>query len=136
MMRSRETRGSPAVKSALEVTIAGQRYVLRGDDGEARLREVADLVNETFERLRAAGSGASTERLAILAAVNLADELLRERQEWGATAAAIHQRTERLIVCLKSLAPLAAAADEQRPQEDPLIEEGVEPVDRRSSSGA
>jgi cell division protein ZapA len=102
------------VKSALEVTIAGQRYLLRGEEGEERLRAVAHLVAETFERVRQAGRGMSADRLAILAAVNLADQLLRERETWGVTSDAIRQRAERLIVCLRSLAPIAAAADEQR----------------------
>ena len=99
------------MKSALEVTIAGQRYVLRGDAGEERLAAIAHIVSETMERVREATRAASSERIAILTALNLAEELYRQRDEFDATRDAIKQRTERLIACLKSLAPIAGAAD-------------------------
>ena len=100
-----------SLKSALEVTIAGQRYVLRGDAGEERLAAIAHIVSETMERVREATRAASSERIAILTALNLAEELYRQRDEFDATRDAIKQRTERLIACLKSLAPIAGAAD-------------------------
>lgn len=102
------------MKIALEVTIAGQRYVLKSDGDGERLRAVAELVASKIDDVRHAAQGMPGDRVAILAALNIADELLREREEHRTAQEEIRTRTVRLMTCLRSLAPLAAAADAER----------------------
>lgn len=122
--RSARKARNQNLKSALEVTIAGQRYVLRGDAGEERLAAIAHIVSETMERVKEAARTASSERVAILTALNLAEELYRQRDEFDATREAITQRTERLIACLKSLAPIADGGESSEGARRALLSNG------------
>ena len=60
----------------LEVRIMGQGYVLRcPDGGEARLTEAAQRVDAAMCKIRDAGKIKARDRIAVLAALNLAFEL-------------------------------------------------------------
>ena len=60
----------------LEVRIMGQGYVLRcPDGGEARLTEAAQRVDAAMCSIRDAGKIRARNRIAVLAALNLAFEL-------------------------------------------------------------
>jgi len=96
-----------AMKNALEVNIAGQRYVLKSDSDGTRLQAIADIVTAKVEEVRKVGKHLPTDKIAILAAVNIAEELLKEREAARYLKDAVRQRTERLVACLRSLAPLA-----------------------------
>lgn len=57
----------------LEVQIMGQSYLLGcPEGGEARLRQVASRVDEAMCKIREAGKVRSRDRIAVLAALNLA----------------------------------------------------------------
>ena len=59
----------------LDVTIMGQSYVLAcPEDGETSLREAVALVDREMSTIRAKGKVRSRERIAVLAALNLAYE--------------------------------------------------------------
>ncbi len=81
------------MREQVEVQVAGRSYRLRADDEGADLSRVAAFVNERIEEVRKAVPGISTERAAILAALNVGDELLRERE---AVARAVDTVRERL----------------------------------------
>lgn len=57
----------------IEVQILGQGYLLGcPDGGETRLREAAERVNAAMTRIRDAGKIRARDRIAVLAALNLA----------------------------------------------------------------
>ncbi|QHI97052.1 cell division protein ZapA [Xylophilus rhododendri] len=57
----------------IEVQILGQGYLLGcPDGGETRLREAAEKVNLAMTRIRDAGKIRARDRIAVLAALNLA----------------------------------------------------------------
>lgn len=59
----------------IEVQILGQGYLLGcPDGGETRLREAAERVNAAMTRIRDAGKIRARDRIAVLAALNLAFE--------------------------------------------------------------
>ena len=71
----------------LEVQIMGQGYLLGcPEGGEAPLREAVKRVDSTMCRIRDAGKGKVRERIAVLAALNMAFDLVR--QEAAAVVAA------------------------------------------------
>ena len=61
------------------VDIFGEKYVVRGDESVEYIAEVARLVDDRMRELARASRGMSRSRLAVLAALNLADELMQER---------------------------------------------------------
>ena len=62
-----------------EVVIFGNVYSLRADRGRAHVEEVAALVDRKMLEVAARVSTADVGRIAILAALNLAEELLDVR---------------------------------------------------------
>jgi cell division protein ZapA len=63
----------------VEVEIFGAVYHVRGNDDNGYLQELADLVDRKMREVAQHVNTADTARIAILAALNLADELLRSR---------------------------------------------------------
>ena len=60
----------------IEVQIMGQSYLLRcPEGGEARLREAVEKVDSAMCRIRDAGKVKARDRIAVLAALNLAFDL-------------------------------------------------------------
>lgn len=60
----------------LELIILGQPYQVRVKGSTERAKKVSALVNETMMNLQKGTSQSDTTRIAILAALNLADKLL------------------------------------------------------------
>jgi cell division protein ZapA len=68
------------VKQSVEVEIAGQKLTIRSDEGPQYVQELADYVDAQLRTL--AGPGRTTlnlQRVALLVAIQLADELFREK---------------------------------------------------------
>jgi cell division protein ZapA len=61
------------------VSIFGNRYTLRSESDADRLGELAAEVDARMREAANAGGAAGADRIAVLAALNLADELVRER---------------------------------------------------------
>lgn len=70
-------------KRSVRVTIFGHEYSIRGEADEAYIRELARYVNGKMDDItRSTGVGVPL-RVAILAAINLADEVFRLRATRG-----------------------------------------------------
>lgn len=71
------------MKTVVDVQIMGHRLKVTSDDSEAHVRHVADYLNGRMRELAAQGSGVRPLDVAILAALNIASEYwkLREEQE-------------------------------------------------------
>lgn len=62
----------------IEVQIMGQSYLLGcPEDGEAQLREAVDRVDAAMCRIRDAGKVKARDRIAVLASLNLAFDLVQ-----------------------------------------------------------
>ena len=68
-------------ENTLQVQIRGTSYVLRSDGEQAHLREVGDLVVRKMEAISADWPHYSQSKSAILAALQLADELVQLEKE-------------------------------------------------------
>ncbi len=69
------------MKQSVEVELAGQRLVIRTDEGPAYVQELADYVDAHLKQF-AGNAGRSTlnvQRIALLVAISVADELFREK---------------------------------------------------------
>jgi len=66
----------------LKVNILGQDYVVRSSAGQKYLNEVSAYVNEKMEEIMASGIDDSQQlRIAVLAAMNITDELFSYKKE-------------------------------------------------------
>ena len=61
------------------MTVLGSTFTLRSDDEPGHLRQVADYVTAKLEEVQRAIPTASPLKIAVLSALNIADELLKER---------------------------------------------------------
>lgn len=77
---------------SVTVNIYGQDYTLRGDTDSAYVEKVASLVDQKMKEVSANSNLKAVEKVAILAAVNLADELLRERHSHSQSLAKLEER--------------------------------------------
>ena len=68
------------MKHSVEVEIAGQRLTIKSDEGAAYVQELADYVDGHLRQLVPGGrAGYNLQRVALLVAIQLADELFREK---------------------------------------------------------
>lgn len=65
---------------SIAVTIAGQRYTLRSDASEEYVRRLATLVEERLQSNLEQSRRHSTQAIAVLTALQLADAWQRERE--------------------------------------------------------
>ena len=80
-------------KNGIKVEIFGTEYRIKGDANADYIRQVAALVDERMRQIADASMTGSVAKIAILAAVNIADELLKERL---ARESAMDKLSERL----------------------------------------
>ncbi|RLB07084.1 MAG: cell division protein ZapA [Deltaproteobacteria bacterium] len=83
-------------KRAVEVEIFGQQYVIRSDLSEEQIKEVANYVNEKMREVAEGTKSVNTLHIAILAALNIANEYLQEKGKKEELLQRIKEKTERL----------------------------------------
>jgi cell division protein ZapA len=66
-------------KNTYTMTVFGSSFTLRSDDDVQHLRSVADYFSRCVKEIEAAVPTESPLRIAVLSALNIADELLKER---------------------------------------------------------
>ena len=67
-------------KRSVVVHVGGQRYVVRSEAEETYVCALAGFVNDRMEEVRRSSRPASSQNVAVLAALNIADELFREKE--------------------------------------------------------
>ena len=63
-----------------EVEIFGERYTLRGTDSPDYLRRVAEYVDSKFQEVAKGSPALVPARVAVLASLNIADELFKQNE--------------------------------------------------------
>ena len=67
------------VKQSVQVQIAGQTLAIRSDEGPEYVQALADFVDTQVRELTTGRKTTSPQRVALLAAMQIADELFREK---------------------------------------------------------
>lgn len=73
-----------------KLIIQGRTYSVRSDASDEYMVEVAKLVDARMNEARAAGAG--PQQTAVMAAMNLAGELLDRRERFGDWKKAVHEQ--------------------------------------------
>ena len=87
----REKASGAEPRTSILVEIAGESYTLRADADEDHTRRCAALVDDHMKAVSRDG-GVSAKNAAILAALSLSDELLRQRAQAGERIRALTAR--------------------------------------------
>jgi cell division protein ZapA len=81
-----QSRGTPTV--TLDVTILGREFkVACKEDERSELMEAVALLDRRMREIRDRGKVSGTDRIAVMAALNIAHELLRDRRAAAMTPA-------------------------------------------------
>lgn len=80
----------------VEVVIMGQTFSVVSDDSEEHVRQVATLVDRTMRDIAGGGKVVSSFTAAVLAALNIASECQKLRQDVAVVEATIDRLTQRL----------------------------------------
>ena len=72
---------SAFVKRSVTVQVAGQRYTLKTDDDDRLVKSLAGYVDGKFRDIQKATRNPDTQAVAILTALQVAEELFQTREE-------------------------------------------------------
>ncbi len=84
----------------VSLRIYGEAYTLRTEEDPAYVEEVARLVDARMREVAASGKVVVTSRIAVLAALHIADELLKLRRDAERSRAETDARLEALAARL------------------------------------
>jgi cell division protein ZapA len=87
-------------KQVVQVEIFGQQYTIRGEADQAYIREVAAYVDRKMREITQKVPMAPLSKVAILASLNIADELYKERASHAGQQHWIEQHAARLNAVL------------------------------------
>jgi cell division protein ZapA len=85
------------------VTIMGEEYRVSGDTAGTPLPDLAAYVDDKMNQLRHLSGVPDAKRIAVMASLNIADELFRERAQWTALKAEMRKRVVRMGTALDRL---------------------------------
>jgi cell division protein ZapA len=85
------------MKTPVAVQIAGQRFVLRGDEDERATRDMAAYLDGRIKELQKQIRAADTQSLAVLAALQITEELFKERRALAELKKRIRERSRALL---------------------------------------
>ena len=92
------------MKTPVSVQIAGQRFVLRGDEDERTLRDMAAHLDGRIKELQKQTRTADTQSLAVLAALQITEDLFKERRALAELKRRIRDRGRALLHLVESRA--------------------------------
>jgi cell division protein ZapA len=81
-------------KSRVTVSIMGEDYVLRGTSSADEMDRVGRYVDRLMRKLAESNIQMSRHRVAVLAALNLADELIKLKTEQGKVTSPLDRKDE------------------------------------------
>ena len=91
--------GSLATSSVI-VQIAGERYIVRSDADETYVRTLAQYVDQHIDNVRQSSKIVPTHKLAILAALNVADELFQAKRQQSDLKQRVKRSSRALLTLL------------------------------------
>lgn len=84
-----------ANESVAKVKIFDQTYSVRGNDGPEHIERLAQYVDGKMRRIAGGANIADTQKVAVLAALNIADDLYKLKQEYEELAQIVAEQNFR-----------------------------------------
>jgi cell division protein ZapA len=82
------------VKNRLTVEIYGQLYRLVGKDSDQHMKAVARYVDDTMKEFAQGNPRLDTTKLAVLSAVNIADDYFKLKEEYESLLKLLEEQTK------------------------------------------
>lgn len=121
------------------VKIFGQDYTIRAEGDPDYVRRIADYLDRRMHEVARQSNQVSSLRVAILAALNITDELFQARESGQEDARALRERAEALAAKLEATilsAEFASdGAPDVEPDADPEAERDSEPAPGDAAEG-
>ena len=89
------------MSTSVKVDIFGQTYPIQGELEEAYIRQIAAYVDEKMRMISEMARTVDTQRVAVLAAISIADELHRLREERGEREEMLKEQAERCLTLVE-----------------------------------
>ena len=86
--------------SSVKVTIFGQTYTIKGDTDPGYMLELAEYVNSKMEEVSSGIASTNSVQVAILVALNIADECFQLKKLKSGNESAIEEKARTLISML------------------------------------
>jgi cell division protein ZapA len=90
------------MKNLIRVEILGREYTVKSDEGEEQVRDIAAYVDRKIKEVSESGQTVSTLNLAILAALNIANDYFKAVEGQKNFWQSIEARSGRLIAMIDS----------------------------------
>ncbi len=94
-------RGKTKMRT-FEVKILGQRYKVRSDEKEEYVQGLAEYLNEQLAEVQKNTRTVATHNLAILAALNIADEFFKLKQEKSRLGKEVKDKVRHILKLIHS----------------------------------
>ncbi|MBN1664580.1 MAG: cell division protein ZapA [Deltaproteobacteria bacterium] len=91
------------MKERFCINILGQEISVLSDSGDEHVRKVVDYINEKAEGIGKESGNMTTLNIAILVALNIADEYFKAKQVEEELCSQLESRSERLINLIKDI---------------------------------
>ena len=102
-----------AEKGALTITVLGREFRVGCPEGEEKqLLASVDFLNKKMKEVRDTGKVVGNERIAIMAALNIAHEMMSNPGKAGATPSVDNTAIKRRILAMQETLDSALAADQ------------------------
>jgi cell division protein ZapA len=85
------------MKRSVTVQIAGVRYALKTDEDDRWVKSVASFVEEKIRDVQKRSRTPDTQAAAVLTALQIAEELFRERQDASELRRKIREKSQSLL---------------------------------------
>ena len=83
--------------NSIEIVIGNQKYLIRGEEGDEHLKEVAEMVRRRVETIKKKTPSLSLQKAAMLAAFDFASEVIQHRKKSSDTRATILSKAHSLL---------------------------------------
>lgn len=90
------------MKQTVEIEILNQKYSIKSEADSAWVKEVADFVNKKIEDVITSKATLNKEKAAVLAALNIAGELLQFKKEMSVYKKHVSKRSQDLMKLLEA----------------------------------
>lgn len=92
------------MKRSVKVSVANQQFTLKTDATARYVKNLASYVDDKLAEAKKSGRTATTQSLALLAAMNIADELFELREQHDALKREVRERSQRIMKVLDAAA--------------------------------
>jgi cell division protein ZapA len=84
-------------ENSVEIKVLGQTYTVKTDAEESHIQDVVRYVNEKIDEILKKTRTVSSLNVAVLAALNIADDLLKEREKRRALLQEVEVKSRDLV---------------------------------------